>query len=122
MVAYRFEDSRSAEGVARHLAGFGGILQVDGYSAYTNLDKARAKAGSNETIRLAGCWAHLRRKFYDLHISGVSHAATDTIIAMTELWQVEAEVSAHDSERRAALGREKSWVNGGKEGRERGRR
>lgn len=29
----------------------------------------------------AGCWAHLRRKFYDLHISGVSKAATDTIIA-----------------------------------------
>ncbi|WP_245299639.1 MULTISPECIES: IS66 family transposase [Mesorhizobium] len=48
--------------MARHLAGFSGILQVDGYSANTNLVKARAKAGSNETIRLAGCWAHLRRK------------------------------------------------------------
>ncbi|MER9426800.1 transposase [Mesorhizobium sp. M0317] len=33
MVAYRFEDSRGADCVARHLAGFSGILQVDGYSA-----------------------------------------------------------------------------------------
>ncbi|MBB4233223.1 hypothetical protein GGD56_007127 [Rhizobium mongolense] len=31
--------------MARHLAGFSGILQVDGYSAYTNLAKTRAKAG-----------------------------------------------------------------------------
>ncbi|KGE79637.1 transposase, partial [Rhizobium sp. H41] len=91
MVAYRFEDSRGANCVARHLAGFSGILQVDGYSAYTSLAKTRAKDGSNETVQLAGCWAHLRRKFYDLHISGVSKAATDTIIAMTELWRIEDE-------------------------------
>jgi transposase len=54
-----------------------GVLQVDGYSAYANLAKTRAKTGSNEPIQLAGCSAHLRRKFYDLHISGVSQAATD---------------------------------------------
>ena len=35
MVAYRFEDSRSGDCVARHLKGYTGILQVDGYSAYT---------------------------------------------------------------------------------------
>src|SRR6516225_8825028 len=32
MVAYRFEDSRGGECVERHLAGFTGILQVDGYA------------------------------------------------------------------------------------------
>ena len=42
MVAYRFEDSRSGDCVARHLAGFTGILQVDGYAAYTQLAKAKA--------------------------------------------------------------------------------
>lgn len=108
MAAYRFEDSRGADCVARHLAGFSGILQVDGYSAYTSLAKTRAKAGSNETIRLAGCWAHLRRKFYDLHISGVSKAATDTIIAMTELWRIEDEVRGRDADSRSMLRREKS--------------
>ncbi len=110
MVAYRFEDSRGAECVARHLSGFSGILQVDGYSAYSNLAKARAKTGSNETIQLAGCWAHLRRKFYDLHVSGVSHTATDTIVAMTELWKVEDEVRGKDAGTRARRRQETSSV------------
>ncbi|MDG4674871.1 IS66 family transposase [Shinella sp. 838] len=110
MVAYRFEDSRGAECVARHLSGFSGILQVDGYSAYSNLAKARATTGSNETIQLAGCWAHLRRKFYDLHISGVSQAATDTIVAMTELWKVEDEVRGKDAGTRARRRQETSSV------------
>jgi len=108
MVAYRFEDSRGADCVTRHLAGFNGILQVDGYSAYTNLAKTRAKTGSNETIQLAGCWAHLRRKFYDLHISGLSQAATDTVLAMTELWRIEDEVRGKDADSRSTLRQGKS--------------
>jgi len=108
MVAYRFEDSRGGDCVARHLAGFSGILQVDGYSAYTSLAKTRAKTGSNEPIQLAGCWAHLRRKFYDLHISGVSQAATESIVAMTELWRLEDEVRGKDAASRAELRQEKS--------------
>ncbi|ACP24381.1 putative transposase number 3 for insertion sequence NGRIS-11a [Sinorhizobium fredii NGR234] len=108
MVAYRFEDSRGGDCVARHLAGFSGILQVDGYSAYTSLAKTRAKTGSNEPIQLAGCWAHLRRKFYDLHISGVSQAATESIVAMTELWKLEDEVRGKNAESRAARRHEES--------------
>ncbi len=66
MVAYRFEDSRSGECVARHLDGYRGILQVDGYAAYNRLGKA---SGANDAMTLAGCWAHARRKFFDLHAS-----------------------------------------------------
>ncbi|MCX2697849.1 IS66 family transposase [Ochrobactrum chromiisoli] len=108
MVAYRFEDSRGAECVARHLAGFSGILQVDGYGAYTSMIKAQAKAGRNEQIQLAGCWAHLRRKFYDLHVSGISQAATDTVIAMTKLWKIEDEVRGKNADIRAAFRQEQS--------------
>jgi len=108
MVAYRFEDSRGADCATRHLAGFTGILQVDGYSAYTSLAKTRAKTGSNETVQLAGCWAHLRRKFYDLHISGVSQAATDTVLAMTELWRIEDEVRGKDADSRSTLRQRRS--------------
>jgi hypothetical protein len=63
MVAYRFEDSRSGDCVRRHLHGYGGILQVDGYAAYNKL----VRKGSNDGPRLAGCWAHSRRRFYELH-------------------------------------------------------
>ena len=108
MVAYRFEDGRGADCVARHLSGFSGILQVDGYSAYTSLVKLRAKTGSNETVQLAGCWAHLRRKFYDLHISGVSKAATTAITTMAELWRIEDEARGASPVSRAALRQGKS--------------
>jgi transposase len=37
MVAYRFEDSRSGDCALRHLKGYHGILQVDGYAAYQRL-------------------------------------------------------------------------------------
>jgi transposase len=70
---------------------------VSVYTAYTSLAKTRAKGGSNETIQLAGCWAHLRRKFYDLHITGVSQAATDTVVAMSALWKVEDDVDREDN-------------------------
>jgi len=101
MVAYRFEDSRSGGCVARHLAGFTGILQVDGYAAYTQL--AKAKAGSNEAITPAGCWAHLRRRFYELHVNGSSQIATQTIKVMAELWKVEEEVRGRDPAERVAV-------------------
>ncbi|SFR23126.1 Transposase IS66 family protein, partial [Paracoccus denitrificans] len=50
MVPYRFEDSRSGECVRRHLGGYGGILQVDGYAAYNQLVR---KDGGNAGPSLA---------------------------------------------------------------------
>jgi transposase len=91
MVAYRFEDSRSGDCVARHLAGYTGILQVDGYSAYTRLAKTGTGA-SNETVTLAGCWAHLRRRFYELHLNGSSRLATQTVTTMAALWKIEGDI------------------------------
>jgi transposase len=70
MVPYRSEDSRGGRCGARHLSGFNGILQVDGHGAYTSMVKDQVRSGSNETITLAGCWAHLRRKVYKLHVGG----------------------------------------------------
>lgn len=54
MVAYRFEDSRAGECVARHLNSYRGILQVDGYAAYNKLVRSD---GGNDGVTLAGCWS-----------------------------------------------------------------
>ncbi len=86
MVAYRFEDSRAGECVARHLKGYSGILQVDGYAAYNRLVRSD---GGNDGVTLAGCWSHSRRKFYELHVSESSKVATETVERMAKLWQVE---------------------------------
>ena len=52
MVAYRFEDSRGGKCPAHHLAGFAGLLQSDGYAAYTRLADAQRAGGP---VTLAAC-------------------------------------------------------------------
>jgi transposase len=48
-------------------AGFKGIIQCDGYSAYDAFARSAPRAGS---IELAGCLAHARRKFFDSRAEG----------------------------------------------------
>ncbi|QND61650.1 IS66 family transposase (plasmid) [Mesorhizobium huakuii] len=105
MVAYRFEDSRGGECVERHLAGYSGLLQVDGWGAYNRLAEATRSGGP---LALAACWAHLRRKFYELHVAGVSHVATETIERMTQLWAIEESIRGKDPEARRAARQEQS--------------
>ena len=98
MVAYRFEDSRSGDCVRGHLQGYRGILPVDGYAAYNTL----VRKGNNDGPQLAGCWAHSRRRFYELHTSGDSRVATTTVERMTDLWRPEADICGKTPEARAA--------------------
>ncbi|HUD82778.1 MAG TPA: IS66 family transposase [Candidatus Saccharimonadales bacterium] len=60
-VFYRWETSRAAECLENIIpVDFKGTVQCDGYSAYRSFANKR-----NGTIALAGCWAHLRRKFHE---------------------------------------------------------
>jgi len=99
MVAYRFEDSRGAGCPERHLAGFAGLLQCDGYSAYKRLADPTRSGGA---VTLAACWAHLRRKFYELHVAGLSETASWTVERMTHLWAIEDRIRGQDLEARRA--------------------
>ncbi|MGE8106558.1 IS66 family transposase [Allorhizobium sp. NPDC080224] len=99
MVAYRFEDSRAGDRVARHLSGYRGILQVDGHGAYNKLARSD---GGNDGVILAGCWSHSRRKFYELHASDSSRIATETVELMAKLWEVEAAAQGQSPDGRVA--------------------
>ena len=55
---------------------------------------------------LAGCWSHLRRKFFELHTNGNSPFATQSVEAMAPLWQIEDEIRGQDPDRRR-MAREK---------------
>ncbi len=106
MVVYHFEDSRAGNCVDRHLGGYSGILQVDGYGAYRHLEKP--VLGENDGIVLAGCWAHVRRKFFELHANGESEVATLTVERMKALWAVDDGVHGATPEIRAAARRRAS--------------
>lgn len=54
IVLYEYRPSRKTEHAAKFLNGFSGYLHADGYQGYHKLP---------EDIRVAGCWAHARRKF-----------------------------------------------------------
>jgi Transposase IS66 family len=103
MVAYRFEDSRGGECPTRHLAGFSGLLQSDGYGAYRQL-AAPGRAGG--PVTLAACWAHLRRRFYELHAAALSETATWTIERMAALWGLEQQIRGRGPEDRRAARRQ----------------
>jgi transposase len=53
IVLFEYQPSRAGEHPRKFLEGFNGYLQVDGYAGYNGIPN----------VQLAGCWAHLRRKF-----------------------------------------------------------
>lgn len=105
VVDYQFEDSRGDEYVEQHLAGFTGILQVDGYAAY---DRLARSAGANEGVTLAACFAHVRRRFYELHVNESARLTTQTVTTMAGLWEMEADIRGHDPEMLVKARQEKS--------------
>ena len=58
-VVYLYAEDRKGEHPATHLAGFRGVLQVDGYGGFKSLLESRPPG----EIRLAFCWAHCRDDF-----------------------------------------------------------
>jgi transposase len=94
--AYVYAPDRTGERPVHHLAGFTGVLQVDGYGGYRKLARTN-------TVTLAFCWAHVRRKFYELAAAGSAPIAAEALERIKALYKVEAEICGHQAvERRAA--------------------
>jgi transposase len=102
IVAYVYAADRRAERAEAHLGDFAGILQVDGYGGYTALARKR------QQVRLAFCWAHVRRKFYEL--ADNSPVATEVLRRIATLYAIEAEVRGSAPEQRRRVRAERSRV------------
>jgi transposase len=103
-VAYLYAENRKGEHPAAHLAEFQGVLQVDGYSGFKSLLAGRPP----DQIKLAFCWAHCRRGFYEIHQSTGSPLATEALRRIGELYKVEAEIRGRSAEERRTLRQERS--------------
>lgn len=85
-VAFVYAPDRKHARPGEHLAGFKGTLQVDGYGAYVEL----AASGA---VDLAFCWAHVRRRFYDLQTANVpTPIASEALGRIAGLYAVEAAI------------------------------
>ena len=112
-VAYTYAPGRGGEHAVKLLAGFNGTLQVDGYSAYSQVARLRQDQLSRATrdggpITLAFCWSHVRRKFYELYVGGNQPIATQALARIKELYAIEAEARGLPPELRRALRQEKA--------------
>lgn len=102
MVAYVYAADRKSERAETHLGDFAGILQVDGYGGYAALARRRNQ------IYLAFCWAHVRRKFYEL--ADNSPVATEVLSRIAQLYAIEDEVRGLPAEQRRSIRSERSRI------------
>jgi transposase len=92
----RYTPDRKAIHPSEHLRHFTGILQADGYAGFERLYETGR-------IQEAACWAHVRRKFYDIAQATDSPIASEAMARIGALYAIETEIRGRPpDERRAA--------------------
>jgi transposase len=84
-VWFAYSEDRKGEHPKQHLSQFPGILQADGYAGFHHLYEGGG-------IAEAACWAHVRRKFYDIHVVNGSAIAAEAIDRIGALYDIEREI------------------------------
>jgi transposase len=84
-VWFAYSEDRKGEHPKQHLSKFSGIMQADGYAGFHHLYEGGR-------IVEAACWAHVRRKFYDIHVANGSAIAAEAIERIGVLYDVEREI------------------------------
>lgn len=102
--AYAYSEDRNGEHPATHLKGFCGLLQVDGYAGFGGL----VTGAANDAPTLAFCWAHTRRKFYDVHVATNSPLALEALQRIGELYAIEADIRGQTAEQRQQVRQQRS--------------
>jgi transposase len=95
-VWYGYSPNRQGQHPREHLKRFTGILQADGYAGYGAIYE------SGHVLE-AACWAHVRRKFYDIHVADRSPIAAEAISRIGALYAIEREVRGELAHKRRAM-------------------
>jgi transposase len=89
-VFFHWETSRATACLENVIpATFTGTIQCDGYAAYRAFANRRG-----QTIELAGCWAHARRKFHEA-LEASPRQASWLLGQIQQLYRIEANLRAH---------------------------
>jgi len=97
-VLFRYSPDRKGERPREHLQHFRGVLQADGYAGFQGLYDRQ-----HEPLLEAACWAHARRKYFDLHASTASPLALEALERIAALYKIEEQCRGKSpTERRAA--------------------
>lgn len=93
LVWYEFTTDRQGAHPQRQLASFTGFLQADGYAGYDKLYQ------TNRVTEVA-CWAHFRRKVFDIHATKPTALTTDMLTRIGALYAIEDEIRGRQPEER----------------------
>ncbi|ULQ48788.1 IS66 family transposase [Liquorilactobacillus nagelii] len=92
IVYYVYGDTRSGKFAQKIYQNFTGVLQCDGYAGYNLL---------TDSITRVGCWAHVRRKFYDDANKVRGHfKETRPLAILNEMFHLEKQWSKSSSSER----------------------
>ena len=95
IIVFDFAQSRSGKHARAFLADYGGALVVDDYAGYKHLFQSTP-------MRELGCWAHARRKFFELHEANQSPLAAEVIPRIAAIYEVEREAKDMTASERLA--------------------
>src|SRR2546423_1768888 len=104
-VAYSYAPGRGAVHALKLLEHYRGVVQCDGYAAYKTV---AADAHAGDRITLAFCWAHLRRRFFDIAKSGPAPIASEALERIAALYLIEKTIRGSSAEHRRAVRAERS--------------
>jgi transposase len=92
-VWFQYSPDRKGERPVTHLKGFAGILQADGYAGFDRIYE-------RGDVLEAACWAHVRRKFYDIHANTSSPIAAEALARIGALYGIESEIRGRPADQR----------------------
>jgi transposase len=98
---FRYSADRKGEHPRAHLKDFSGVIHADGYAGFNELF-----AGNR--ITEAACRAHVRRKFFDVHVATASPIAKEALNRIGQLYKVEETVKGLPPDHRRRERRQRS--------------
>jgi transposase len=96
-----YSPDRKGEHPRDHLKDFNGILHADGYAGFN----AIFETGQ---VREAACWAHVRRKFFDIHAAQASPVALEALERIGALYGIEEKIRGVPPDERRRLRQQKA--------------
>src|SRR5712692_7839223 len=100
-----YSRDRAGEHPEQHLAGYAGLMQADAYAGFNRLYEAARKGGP---IVEAMCWAHARRKFFDLARINKAPIAIEAVERIDALFAIEREINGTRPPERLRVRNERS--------------
>jgi len=103
--AFFYSADRTAKHPEQHLAGYSGLMQADAYAGFDKLYRPDRKGGP---IVEASCWAHARRKFFELARIKKAPIAIEAVERIDALFAIEREINGKPPHERVRVRQERS--------------